>query len=218
MRVLVRADNDHQVRVAHALASEPEIELALIGSARSNRIKSVDDPTGFDVVIGPGTDVLSLAEQAGAAAVTRAEIESSPVPTVAGASLLGAGLAIASRLEASGSDVLRVGVAQPGNSDLGGIAMSFPPPIGKRRGVILKESPTKVIVASCEAPWAAISVEANTGAQAVVDEYNFLAAVCLASGLALIPPAGIVKVWDNAAGYLTKAEELGLVAAQRTNR
>jgi hypothetical protein len=165
-----------------------------------------------------GTDVLRLAELAGASAVTAADVESSPVPTVAGASLLGAGLAIAYRMDASGSDILRVAIAQPGNSPLGGEAIDFPPPIGRRRGTVLKESPVKVIAAASEDPWAAISVQANTGEQAVVDEYNFLAAVCLAAGLALIPPAGIIKVWDGSAAYLARAEELGLVAAQRTNR
>lgn len=218
MKVLVRADSDRDVRVANALASEPGIELALIGTARSSRIPTVEQPAGFDIVIGAGSDVLALAAQAGAAAVTAAEVDSSPVPTVVGASMMGAGLAIASRLEASGSDVLRVCIAQPGNSPLAGVSVVFPTPVGRARGTIVTESPFTVVAAACQEPWAGISVEANTGDQAIVDEYKFLSAVCLAAGIALIPPAGIIKVWDGAHAYLTKAEEMGLVAAQRTSR
>jgi hypothetical protein len=217
MKVLVRADNDRDVRVANALASEPGIELALIGTGRSNRIPTVELPAGFDVVIGAGTDVLQLAQLAGAAAITAVEVASSPVPTVAGASLLGAGLAIAARLDAEGSDVLRVGIAQPGNGTLGGVSISFPAPVGRTRGTVLMESPFPVVVAASHEPWAGISVETNTGDQAVVDEHRFLVAVCLAAGIALIPPAGIVKVWDGASAYLARAEEMGLVAAQRTS-
>lgn len=218
MRVLVRSDDDRGVRVANALASEPGIELALIGTARSSRVPTVDEPAGFDVVIGAGTEVLQLAQQAGAAAVTSAEVDSSPVPTVSGASLLGAGLAIASRMKAGGSDVLRVGIAQPGNGALGGVSISFPAPVGRARGTVLMEAPFQVVATASQEPWAGISVETNTGDQAVVDEHKFLAAVCLAAGIALIPPAGIVKVWDLASAYLAKAEMMGLVAAQRASR
>jgi hypothetical protein len=42
-------------------------------------------------------------------------------------------------------------------------------------------------------------------------------AICLAAGVSLIPPAGIVKVWDSPDAYLSKAETMGLVAAQRTD-
>lgn len=216
MKVLVRADSDRDVRVAHALSSEPDIELALFGAARSNRIPTVEDPAGFDLVIGAGADVLTIAEQAQASAVTAAEVDSSPVPTVAGASIMGAGLAIASRLEAGGSDVLRVTIAQPGSSPLGGVAVTFPSPVGRVRGTLVLESPFPVVAAASQEPWAGISVETNTGDQAIVDELKFLATVCLAAGIALVPPAGIIKVWDSADVYLAKAEQMGLVAAQKS--
>jgi hypothetical protein len=73
-----------------------------------------------------------------------------------------------------------------------------------------------VISASTQEPWAAIVVESNTGDQAVVDEHRFLMAICLAAGVALLPPAGIVKVWDVPDIYLSKAESMGLVAAKRS--
>ena len=154
-------------------------------------------------------DALEVAERAGAAAVTAADVDSSPVPTVAGASLLGVALAIAARLEADGSDVLRVAIAHPGGPSLGGVGMAFPPPVGKARGTILSEAPLNVVSASTQEPWAAIVVESNSGDQAVVDEHRFLMAICLAAGVALLPPAGIVKVWDVPDVYLSKAETHG---------
>jgi hypothetical protein len=216
VKVLVSANSDREVRVAHALSSEPGIELALLGRIKSSRIPSVTDPAGFAVVIGESADVLALASQVGAAAITSADVESSPVPTVAGASILGAALAIATRLETEGADVLRVGVAEPGNGGLGAVAINFPGPIGRVRGTEVRDRPYPVVLAAAPETWAAITVEANTGTQAVVDEQLFLRAVCLAAGIALLPPAGVVKVWDAPGPYLAKAEEMGLVAAQRT--
>ena len=125
-------------------------------------------------------------------------------------------LAIAARLEADGSDVLRVAIAHPGGSSLGGVGLSFPSPVGRARGTVLSEAPLNVVSASTQEPWAAIVVETNTGDQAVVDEHRFLVAICLAAGVALLPPAGIVKVWDVPHVYLAKAESMGLVAAKRS--
>jgi hypothetical protein len=42
-----------------------------------------------------------------------------------------------------------------------------------------------------------------------------LAAICLAAGLAVVPPAGVIQVWDMPGPYLAAAEEMGLVAAAR---
>ncbi|HEY7564823.1 MAG TPA: hypothetical protein VIA81_07865 [Acidimicrobiia bacterium] len=215
MKVLVSANSDREVRVAHALSSEPGIELALLGRAKSSRIPSVTEAAGFEVVIGESAEVLALADGVKAAAVTSADLESSPVPAVAGASLLGAALAIAARLESEGADVLRIAVAEPGNGSLGGITVNFPGPIGQAKGTQVRERPYPVVLAASPEPWAAITIEANTGTQAVVDEQHFLRAVCLAAGIALLPPAGVVKVWDAPGPYLAKAEEMGLVAAQR---
>ena len=215
MKALVLADSDGDLRVAHVLAGEG-FEVSLHGSAKTGRYPQVDDPAGFDVVVGYTDTALEVAARAGCAAVTAADIDVSPVPTVAAASLLGMALAIAARLEAGGSDVLRVAIAHPGGPSLGGVGMAFPPPVGKARGTILSEAPLTVVAASSQEPWASIVVESNTGDQAVVDEHRFLMAICLAAGVALLPPAGIVKVWDVPDVYLSKAETMGLVAAKRS--
>jgi hypothetical protein len=215
VKALVLADGDGDLRVAHVMAGEG-LEVSIYGSAKSGRYPKVEDPAGIDVVVGYTAAVLEVADRAGCAAVTAADVEVSPVPTVAGASLLGVALAIAARLEAGGSDVLRVAIAHPGGPSLGGVGMSFPSPVGKARGTILSEAPLKVVSASTQEPWAAIVVESNTGDQAVVDEHRFLTAICLAAGVALLPPAGIVKVWDVPDTYLSKAEIMGLVAAKRS--
>ena len=215
MKALVLAEDDRDLRVAHVLAGEG-LEVSLHGSAKSGRYPRVDDPAGFDVVVGYTGAALELAARARCAAVTAADIDVSPLPTVAGASLLGMALAIAARLEAGGSDVLGVAIAHPGGPSLVGVGMAFPPPVGRTRGTILTESPLKVVSGSTQEPWAAIVVESNTGDQAVVDEHRFLTAICLAAGVALLPPAGIVKVWDVPDTYLSKAEIMGLVAAKRS--
>ena len=215
MKALVVAEEDADLRVAHVLAGEG-LEVAICGEAKSSRYPNAAGPDGFDVVVGYTAAALDIAERAGVAAVTAADVEVSPVPTVAGASLLGVALAIAARLEAGGSDVLRVAIAHPGGSPLGGVGLSFPQPVGKARGTVLSEAPLNVVAAATQEPWAAIVVEANTGDQAVVDEYRFLRAICLAAGVALVPPAGIVKVWDAANTYLATAEAMGLVAARRS--
>jgi len=215
VKALVLADADRDLRVAHVLAGQG-LEVSIHGSAKSGRYPTVDDPAGIDVVVGYTATALEVADRAGCAAVTAADVEVSPVPTVAGASLLGVALAIAARLEAAGSDVLRVAIAHPGGPSLGGVGMAFPSPVGKARGTILSEAPIKLVSASTAEPWAAIVVESNNGDQAVVDEHRFLMAVCLAAGVALLPPAGIVKVWDAPDSYLSQAESMGLVAARRS--
>jgi hypothetical protein len=217
MKVLVLADEDGDVRVAHVLAGEGH-EVYLHGSVKSNRYPTVNDPPsdgGFEAVVGLTAAALEVAERAGAAAVTAADVGSSPVPTVAGASLLGAAMAIAARLESDGTKVHRIAIAHPGGPSIGGVGMLFPPPVGRARGTVLTETPMTVLSASSQDPWAAIVVEGDTGDQAVVDEHRFLVAICLAAGVALVPPAGIVNVWDAPDPYLAKAEEMGLVAAQR---
>ena len=215
MKALVLADEDGDLRIAHVLAGEG-LEVSVIGKAKPGRYPVVDDPTGVDVVVGYTAKALEMADRAGAGAVTAADVESSPVPTVAGASLLGAALAMAARLETGGSDVLRVAIAHPGGSALGGIGLVFPSPVGRTRGTVLSEAPLNVVAAAAADPWAAIVIEANTGDEAVVDEHRFLSAICLAAGVALLPPAGIVKVWDVPDLYLSRAEGMGLVAAKRS--
>jgi hypothetical protein len=214
LKAVVLAHGDLELRVAHALSADPNIErIAYIGEGRSGYLEMVTDAVGFDVVVGIGTDTLAMAAAAGAAAVIAANVDTSPVPTVCGASLVGAALALAARLDASGSDVLRVAVAEPTYPGAGSVPISFPPPVGRVRGSLLIEDPYPVVVSAAADPWAAVLVQTNTGDQAVVDDHKFLAAVCLAAGVDLLPPAGVVRVWDGAATYLARAEAMGMVAA-----
>jgi hypothetical protein len=215
MRILVLADDDTDLRVAHALAGEPGVTIFIQGKAKSSRYPTVEDLSGLDVVVGRSLKTLDIAANARAGAVIAEDVDESPVPTVAGASLLGAALAVANRMEAEGSDILRVAIAQPGGPSRGGTGLTFPPPVGRSRGTVLMEAPQMVLSAASQAPWAALVVESNTGDQAVVDDHRFVSAVCLAAGIALVPPAGIVKVWDVPGPYLAKAEAMGMVAARR---
>jgi hypothetical protein len=58
-----------------------------------------------------------------------------------------------------------------------------------------------------------VLVEGNGTRQAVVDDHLFLTTIALGAGIALVPPAGIVRVWDSPQTYLSRAETMGLVAA-----
>ena len=217
MKVLVLADQEYELRVAHILSSEQAIEaVAYRGSARSSVIDRVDSAAGFDVIIGHGSECFDVATEVGAVVVTAAEIDVSPVPAVVGASLLGLGLAMAARLESTGVRVDRVATARPDGPGSGSAKVQFPRPVGRVGGIELVDSPVTVVEGSSQAPWAAVLAEGFGTRQAVVDDYRYLQAIALAAGIALIPPAGIVRVWDSPQVYLARAEAMGLVAAERT--
>ena len=214
MKVLVLADHDRDLRIAHVLRSEPSVErVSFLGAPSSSVIEKVETPEGFDLVVSPGPEAFGVAAEIGAAALSAAEIDVSPVPAVVGASLLGLGLAMAARLESQGTAVTRVSVARPGPNGSGAVKVLFPPPVGSLSGVELVELPVKVIEATAPPGWASVLVEGNGTRQAVVDDHRFLTTIALAAGIALVPPAGIVRVWDSPQTYLSRAEMMGLVAA-----
>lgn len=216
-RVLVLVEEDRDLRTAHVLTAEPSIErLAVMGETRPNSIERVEDPSGFDLVVGRTAAAVNVAARIGASAVTAAEVTTSRVPTVSGASLLGCALALAARMENQGADIQKVAIAHPGGPSTGTKAIHFPPPVGRQRGTLLLDHPFQVVVASTPETWASALIETTTGDQALVDDNVFLHAICLAAGIAMVPPAGIVKVWDMPDPYLAKAEEMGLVAAGRS--
>jgi hypothetical protein len=223
-RVLVLVEEDRDLRTAHVLTAEPTIERlafmgetrAFMGETRSTSIERVEDPSGFDLVVGRSANAVDVAARIGASAVTGAEVSTSRVPTVSGASLLGCALALAARMENQGADIQKVAIAHPGGPSTGTKAIHFPPPVGRLRGTLLLDQPFEVVVASTPETWASALIETTTGDQALVDDNVFLQAICLAAGIAMVPPAGIVKVWDMPDPYLAKAEEMGLVAAGRS--
>ena len=217
MKVLVLADHDRDLRIAHVLRSEPSVErVAYMGPASSAVIEKVETPAGFDLVVSPGPEAFAVAAEVEAAALSAAEIDVSPVPAVVGASLLGLGLAMAARLESQGTTVTRVSVARPGANGSGPIKVGFPQPVGRLSGVELLDLPVKVIEATAPPGWASILVEGDGTRQAVVDDHLFLSTIALAAGIALVPPAGIVRVWDSPQTYLSRAEAMGLVAAAKS--
>ncbi|MGH8923910.1 MAG: hypothetical protein ACRDWA_04595 [Acidimicrobiia bacterium] len=216
MKVLVLADQDRDLRIAHVLRSEASVErIAFMGQASSSVIDEVTSPAGFDLVVSSGPEAFAVAAQAQAAALSAAEIDVSPVPAVVGASLLGLGLAMAARLESQGTNVSQVSIARPGVSGSGPIKIGFPMPVGSVSGVELAELRVKVVEATAPPGWASVLVEGNGTRQAVVDDHIFLTTIALAAGVGLVPPAGIVRVWDSPQMYLSRAEAMGLVAAIR---
>ncbi|MGH8957513.1 MAG: hypothetical protein ACRDVK_02445 [Acidimicrobiia bacterium] len=214
MKVLVLADHDRDLRIAHVFRSEPSVErVAFMGQVSSAIIERVEQPEGFDLVVSSGPGAFAVAAEVGAAALSASEIDVSPVPAVVGASLLGLGLAMAARLESQGTPVSQVSVARPGSNGAGPVKVGFPLPVGNLSGVELLELPVKVIEATAPPGWASVLVEGNGTRQAVVDDHLFLSTIALAAGVGLVPPAGIVRVWDSPQTYLSRAEAMGLVAA-----
>ena len=215
LKVLVLADQEADLRVAHTFASEPGVsEVAVLGKARSASLRTVTDPTGFDLVVSYGPQAFAVATDIGAAALSATELDMSPVPAVVGASLFGLGMAMAAKLEAAGNKVDRMATAWPGGTS-GSQQFDFPQPVGRVSGTVLTDSPLQVVEAEAPVGYAAITVESGSLKQGVVDDHRFLAAIALGAGIALIPPAGIVRVWDSPATYLARAEAMGLVAASR---
>ena len=215
LRVLVLADQEADLRVAHTLSSEPGVtEVAVLGKAHSASLRRVSEPNGFDLVVSYGPEAFAVASDIGAAALSATELDVSPVPAVVGASLFGLGMAMAARLEAAGNKVDRMAIARPGGST-GSHRIDFPLPVGRVSGAVLTDTPVEVIEAEAADGYAAITVESGSLKQGVVDDHRFLAAIALGAGIALIPPAGIVRVWDSPGSYLARAEAMGLVAASR---
>lgn len=216
-QVLVLVEEDRDLRVAHALAADATIDrVAVMGESRSNSLERVDDPSGFNVIVSRTATAVDVAAKVGGSAVTAAEVSTSPVPTVDGASLLGFALAMAARMESEGADILRVAIAHPSGPTTGTIGIHFPPPVGRLKATVCLEDPFPVVVGRTKETWGTALIESNIGDQALIDDYAFLAPICLAAAVVLVPPAGVLKVWDAPAAYLGKAEEMGLVAAART--
>lgn len=214
-RVLVLVEEERDARVAHVLATEPSLtRLAVMGEAKSNSLERVEDPAGFDVVVSRTASAIDVAARIGAAAVTGAEVESA-VPTVVGASLMGWARALAVRMSDAGARVNRVSIAHPGGPGTGNSLVEFPAPVGRLRGTVLQDLPYQIVVAQTESTWGTALVETSHGDQALVDDFNFLAPICLAAGVSLVPDAGLVRVWERPNEYLAKTEELGLVAGAR---
>lgn len=215
MKVLVLAEHEADLRVAHTFASEPGItRVSYLGGAKSTNLERVDSPAGFDLVVSHGPEAFRVAAEVGAAALSAAEIDVSPVPAVMGASLLGLGMAMAARLEAGGTNIDRIALARPGGAG-GSTRIDFPMPVGRLGGTVLTEGPLEVLEADAPNGFAALFVEGAGIKQGVVDDHRFLSAIALGAGIALIPPAGIVRVWDSPGDYLARAESMGLVAGSR---
>ncbi len=66
MKVLVLADQEFELRVAHILTSESGVEaVAYLGEARSSVIHKVDSAAGHDLVVGYGPKAFEIAAEIG---------------------------------------------------------------------------------------------------------------------------------------------------------
>jgi hypothetical protein len=181
-------------RVAQVLSTDAEVtEVA----------KGVTDLHGWDVVVG-----------ASGLAVTCVTAELSATGrAVYGASPVGLGIALARSL---GVDLADVAVATPGPPLRQGLEVSFPPPVGPRRATELQGLPYRVLTARTDDRFASVLVQGDGQRRLLIDHSEFLRAIALAAGIALLPVERSTPVWERPEVYLRKIEAMGLVAAAPT--
>jgi hypothetical protein len=184
--VAVAAGSDLGTRLSHLLAADPAMELVALDAS-------------CDVVLGDSQRRPAVIEDLhGDGAV------------VVGASPLG--LAVAMRNVVNGP-VETLALALPGSPRKRGQVVAFPAPIGRLRTAVVKGLPEPVLVGRTDGSYAAVMVRAGKESRVVLDQADFLRAICLAAGLALLPVEDPTPVWADPVPYLRRAETMGLVGA-----
>ncbi|MDH3307549.1 MAG: hypothetical protein OEO77_08555 [Acidimicrobiia bacterium] len=111
-----------------------------------------------------------------------------------------------------GSTVSSVSIASPGGRS-GRIPTTFPAPVGRRLG---SKGDDGIVRARSGAMVTALVVECSTGSRfAVVDDPQFLAAVCLAAAVLACPreASRTLQTADVAGGFLEAVQWAGVVIA-----
>ena len=212
--VVVHVSGETEIRAAQALAAEPGIgRIALLRATPppswGDRIRRVETVEGFTVVIGTGAPAASEAAAAGLPAVLTDHPPQTTAPAVVWASPTGLALALA----ADNPDATVV-VTEPGPPlARGEVTAAFPPPVG--RVVADGIDHLGVRRAPVDGEFGGVLVEQDGRITAVVDDRRFLAAACLAAGVAIISHVDdVTPVWRRAQRYLAAVHRFGLVTAE----
>ncbi len=216
--VVVHVSGETEVRAAQALAAESGIgRIALLRATPppswGDRIERAEQVDGFTVVVGIGARAAEEAAQAGIPAVLADHPPHTAPPAVVWASPAGLALALAD--ERPSTDVV---VTEPGEPlGRGPFTAVFPPPLG--RVYAAERDHLGVRRAPVEGDFGGVLVETADTVTVVVDDRRFLAAACLAAGVALLPSAPeIVAVWERRDRYLAAVCRFGLVIAEAVSR
>ncbi|CAN5872240.1 hypothetical protein BH23ACT5_BH23ACT5_06950 [soil metagenome] len=207
-RVAVALGGEAFKRAAFSLAAHPGIaEVAVLAPATSKHFRVVEDPHGYDVVVGRwesphdhGLPTVVPDEDLGTAGVY-------------GGSILGLVLALAVGLD--GVDTMAA--ALPGDS-AGDTKIVFPSPIDGRSATVERFGGHPVHVARGEGPLGAAMVTSPSRDRVIVDNHAFLEGIALAAAASLLATEGRdtpTPVWTMAERYLRAAVDMGLVIGER---
>lgn len=153
---------------------------------------AIDDPAGWDVVVGTTAP--------GVPAVTPG-----PGGDVAWAGPTGLVRSLAARL----GENARLAGTVPGEPRDGPERIAFPAPLGWLGGEMLDG------VVHCPVRGSLAAVRADDGVEslAVIDDREFMDAATLAAGVLLAVGGHRGSVWEVAADYVSLVEDLGLILA-----
>lgn len=214
LRIAVVPEGEREMRAFHALAAMPEIaQIGLIGKpvpVTWPHARRVDDPRGWDALVGPDQEALRLATEAGIPAVVPGEVAEAPVPVVDDAGPRGLARALAEAFEIASP---RLVVTAAGSPEKRGPHAAFPEPVG----VVRTSGSAAVEVAPVDGPWGGVLVTGHDHAIAVVDDARFLEAVGLAAGVACLHAEKEVRpVWSDPHRYLDWVRRMGVIVGEAT--
>lgn len=210
MRVVVAVEGEVTTRAAQSLATQPGIEVSLLGPSNSPQFDVVASAEGFDVVVGRDRAV-EAATAVGIPAVTTGALHGHP--GVAWCSLAGVALALAVGVDSP--QVVAVAVPGEGGGDQ---HVTFPSPINRQPARHEPVGDRSVLVAPGSEPLGAALVTGGDMDRVIMDNHSFLEAVALAAGVGIWtenPNLGSVRVWDRSDDYLRTATAMGVVIAER---
>ena len=215
MKIAIHQTGPVAGRCAEILLAEADLTLLGVLDQAPERPKTikVDDLAEWDVLVSDATDTTDILSRATSAhiplAVRGTVSRSVQIPVFEDASLAALARAIASTVTPRS-----VAITTAGTPLRTGVAIDFPPPVGR-----LRSNPPSdgLITAPTSAEWAGVVVETSSQTIGVADQGAFLDAIALAAAAIVMATesheAGLVDVTSIADRYLGIAETAGLEIA-----
>ena len=211
MRVVVTVEGEVTTRAAQSLATQPGVEVSLLGPSPSSQLEVVDSVEGFDAVVGRER-ALDAGKAAGVPVIAPGALHG--LSGVAWCSPAGLALALAADL----ASPTRIAVALPDDPG-GNESVTFPSPIDTRPARSEPLGDRSVLMAASGDPLAAALVTGDHRDRVIMDDHRFMEAIALAAGVGVWMgnPQGSLRSWDHGDPYLRTATEMGLVVGERTS-
>ena len=215
MKIAIHQTGPVAGRCAEILLADADLTLLGVLDQQPERPKTtkVDDLAEWDVLVSDASDTTEILSRATSASVPLAVrgTVSTPVqiPVFADASLAALARAIASTVTPRS-----VAITAPGTPLRSGVAIGFPPPVGRLRSHPPSEG---LIIAPTSAEWAGVVVETPSRTIGLADQGAFLDAIALAAAAIVMATesheVGLVNLPSIADRYLDIAETAGLEIA-----